>query len=85
LWLERDVSALRQQDEINRDITLAWRITQMFGAAWVGKLPPLRDLLIGEPRKRMRMQTGQEAASTIHAMAARYGLQVTREPRPKHG
>jgi hypothetical protein len=53
--------------------------------AWTGKLPPLKDLLIGETPVNEQRQTGTQIAASLRALAGMYGVAVTKEPRPKHG
>lgn len=68
------------RDETNRDITLAWRTIVFFLQAWNGKMPNLKDVLIGAKREP-RMQTGKQVAASLRAWADLYGLQVTNEPK----
>ena len=84
MWLEFDAAIERSRDEMNRDITHAWRTIVFFLQAWDGKMPNLNDVLIGIKAQTPRRQTGKQVASVLHAMADRYGLTVTKEPRQKH-
>lgn len=68
---------------MNEDITHAWRTIAFFLQAWHGKLPNLRDVLIGQTREP-RMQTGKQIASALCVWADLYGLTVTKEPRQTH-
>jgi hypothetical protein len=68
---------------MNRDRILAWHVNRLWLLAWHGKFPTLREELEPgtQPPTRDRM-TGRQVASTLHLLAAQYGLTVTKGPRP---
>ncbi len=72
--LEFEAAIERVTDDRKRDISMAWQINRLLLLAWNGKLPPLAELLGGAVQSGR--QSGAQVASTLHAMAAMYGVPV---------
>ena len=83
MWFEFAHADVRWRDARDRDLTLAWQMNRLWLMAWSGKLPPLRDVLDPAAPPSAGPQTGKQIAASLHALAGRYGLKVTKEPRPR--
>ncbi len=73
MWLERRYGQQRHRDEADRDVILAWRITQIKVLTQNEKrLPALKGLLTR--RGPGPKQTVAEQRLVLQALSARYGI-----------